>query len=96
MMLRRVVPAVAALGVVALNVYVFFFAVYVAGADELNGALGPLTAWLAGTAVVIGVAALVSASRAPVPERSLLLSLLAVALDAVWYAVVFEIIVRYA
>jgi hypothetical protein len=70
--------------------------VYVAGADELSGALGPLTAWLAATGVVVGIAALVSASRAPVPERSLLLSLLAVTVDAVWYVVVFMIVVRYA
>ena len=53
-------------------------------------------AWLAGTAVVLGIAALLSASRAPVPERSLLLSVLAVTVDAVWYVLVFMIIVRYA
>lgn len=94
--MRRVVPAVAALSVLALNVYVFLFAVYAASADELNGALGPLTACLAGTAVAAGLAALVSAARAPVPERSLLLSLLAAALDAVWYVLVFMIVLRYA
>lgn len=69
---------------------------YVASADEPGGAFGPLMAWLAGTAVVLGIAALLSASRAPVPERSLLLSVLAVTVDAVWYVLVFMIIVRYA
>jgi hypothetical protein len=94
MTLRRLVPTVAALAVLALNVYVLFFAVYVAGADELSGALGPLTAGLAGAAVVVGIAAVVSATRGPVPERSLLLSLFAAALDAVWYVFVFLIVVR--
>lgn len=93
MRVQRAAASLAALGVLAASVWIFGFALYVGMSEdsELTGALGAFEMALAGAATTVAASALVAAWRGPFPQRSWMLMLLAVVLDAIWYAVVFTI-----
>jgi hypothetical protein len=77
--------------VLALSALVALFALYITTERDraLSDALSVLQLVLALLAVAVAGLAQMSAARSPYPERSWILILSALALDAVWWAVVF-------
>lgn len=92
--LRRAAATLAALVVLAVNVYLCAFALYAATVEGavLDGVLGAVELALAGSAAMVALAALASAYNGPFPERSWGLICLAIVLDALWYTFVFVIV----